>query len=168
MKPGFDLHPELARLEGLTIFELRGEWRRHLRMAPPMRLSRDLLLRGIAYRLQEKALGGLSKRYLRRLSVAPVASGDGTSRKPKKALSPKPGTRLVREWHGVTHVVLVHPDGFEWEERRYRSLSVIARAITGAHWSGPRFFGLTRSAADGAGSAHQRSATNGTDDHEGA
>lgn len=168
MKPGFDLHQELARLEGLTIFELRGEWRRHLRMAPPMRLSRDLLLRGIAYRLQEKALGGLSKRCLRRLSVAPVGPGEGTSRKPNKAVSLKAGARLVREWHGATHVVLVHPDGFEWEEQRHRSLSVIARAITGAHWSGPRFFGLTRRTADGAQSVGHRSATNGTDGHEGA
>lgn len=168
MKPGFDLHQELAQLEALTIFELRGEWRRHLRMAPPMRLSRDLLLRGIAYRLQEKALGGLSKTCLRRLSVAPIDSGDSTSRIAKKAASLKPGTRLVREWHGVTHVVLVHPDGFEWEGRRYRSLSVIARAITGAHWSGPRFFGLTRITADGGSSVLQRSATKGTDGHESA
>lgn len=168
MKPGFDLHQELARLEDLTIFELRGEWRRHLRMAPPMRLSRDLLLRGIAYRLQEKAMGGLSRTCLRRLSVAPIDSGDSTSRMPKKAVSLKPGTRLVREWHGVTHVVLVHPDGFEWEGQRHRSLSVIARAITGAHWSGPRFFGLTRSAADGAASVERGSATNGTDGHESA
>lgn len=168
MKPGFDLHQELAGLEGLTIFELRGEWRRHLRMAPPMRLSRDLLLRGIAYRLQEKALGGLSKTCLRRLSVAPTGSGDSTSRMPKKALSLKPGTRLVREWHEVTHVVLVQSDGFEWEGQRYRSLSVIARAITGAHWSGPRFFGLTRSAADGAGSVGRGSTTNGAQIHEGA
>lgn len=168
MKPGFDLHQELARLEDLTIFELRGEWRRHLRMAPPMRLSRDLLLRGIAYRLQEKAMGGLSKRCLRRLSVAPAGPGDSTSRKPNKAASLKPGTRLVREWHGATHMVLVHPDGFEWEGQRHRSLSVIARAITGAHWSGPRFFGLTRSVADGAGSVERRSATNGSSGHESA
>lgn len=168
MKPGFDLHQELARLEDLTIFELRGEWRRHLRMAPPMRLSRDLLLRGIAYRLQEKAMGGLSKRCLRRLSVAPAGPGDSPSRKNHATVSLKPGARLVREWHEVTHVVLVHPDGFEWEGRRYRSLSVIARAITGAHWSGPRFFGLTRSSADGTGSVGHRSATNGADGHESA
>lgn len=168
MKPGFDLHQELARIEGLTIFELRGEWRRHLRMAPPMRLSRNLLLRGIAYRLQEKALGGLSKAVLRRLSVAPAGPGESTSGKTRATVSLKTGTRLVREWHGVTHVVLVHPDGFEWEGRRHRSLSVIARTITGAHWSGPRFFGLIRSSVDGAASVERRSATNGTDGHEGA
>jgi len=57
---------------------------------------------------------------------------------------PKPGTRLIREWRGVTHAVLVHADGYEWQGKRHRSLSVISRAITGAHWSGPRFFGLRR------------------------
>ena len=61
-------------------------------------------------------------------------------------ISLKPGTRLVREWRGVTHTVLVHADGFEWNGKRYRSLTVIAREITGAHWSGPRFFGLRRRA----------------------
>ena len=166
MKPDFDLHQEIARLECLTIFELRGEWRRHLRMAPPMRLSRDLLLRGIAYRLQEMALGGLSKACLRRLSVAQVGPGDSTLRKPKKAVSLKPGTRLVREWHGVTHVVLVRPDGFEWQGQRHRSLSVIARAITGAHWSGPRFFGLTRSASVGTTRAERGTGSHGIDGHE--
>lgn len=61
----------------------------------------------------------------------------------------KPGTRLVREWNGDTHIVLVHADGVEWRGTRYRSLSVVAREITGAHWSGPRFFGLT--SKEGAG-----------------
>jgi hypothetical protein len=58
----------------------------------------------------------------------------------------KAGTRLVREWRGVTHTVLVHADGFEWNGRRYRSLTIVAREITGAHWSGPRFFGLRKRA----------------------
>ncbi|MEC5292301.1 DUF2924 domain-containing protein [Aurantimonas sp. C2-6-R+9] len=168
MKPGADLRDEIPRLEGLTIFELRGEWRRHLRMAPPMRLSRDLLVRGIAYRLQEKALGKLSKACLRRLSVAPTGPGERASTKTRTAVLLKPGTRLVREWHGVTHSVLVHADGFEWQGRRHRSLSVIAGAITGAHWSGPRFFGLTRSAVDGAAQVERRSANKGIDGHEGA
>ncbi len=117
MKPRLDLGEEIARLEGLTIFELRNEWRRHLRMAPPMRLSRDLLIRGIAYRLQEKVLGGLSKAVVRRLSAAPVGAGESVTRRNNKPVSLKPGTRLVREWHGVTHVVLVHIDGFEWRGR---------------------------------------------------
>ena len=73
------------------------------------------------------------------------------SRKWSPRTSVKPGTRLVREWNGQTHTVLVYVDGVEWRDRRYRSLSVVAREITGAHWSGPRFFGLTskKGAGDG-------------------
>ena len=145
-----DIAAELARLEALTNFELRGEWRRLHRMQPPRSLSRDLLLRGITYKIQERALGGLSKSVLRQLaSAAPDAASAKSARvAPRTAV--KPGTRLVREWHGQTHTVLVHADGVEWRGQRYKSLSVVARQITGAHWSGPRFFGLTsrKEAAD--------------------
>jgi hypothetical protein len=110
-------------------------------MQPPKSLSRDLLLRGITYKIQERAFGGLSKPVLRRLSGAAPEVPKGTTRKALPA-TVKPGTRLVREWNGQTHTVLVHADGVEWRGKRYRSLSVVAREITGAHWSGPRFFGL--------------------------
>jgi Protein of unknown function (DUF2924) len=153
VKQRLNLREEIARLEGLTIFELRGEWRHHLRMAPPMRLSRDLLIRTIAYRLQEKIRGGLSKTVIKRLSVAPAGAGEITTRQSRRSVSLKPGTRLLREWHGVTHAVLVHADGFEWQGKCYRSLSVIARAITGAHWSGPRFFAVTGKASGNTGAA---------------
>jgi Protein of unknown function (DUF2924) len=137
---------EIGRLEGLAILELRQEWRRLHQTPPPKRLSRDILLRGVTYKLQEKASGGLSKSTLRKLQGA---SSDGSlaveRRRPR--VSFKPGTRLVREWHGVTHTVVVLADGVEWRGQRYRSLSVVARAITGAHWSGPRFFGLNAGAA---------------------
>ncbi len=120
-------------------------------MQPPKSLSRDLLLRGITYKIQERALGGLSKSVLRKLTGAgPDATSDDHRRAaPRTAV--KPGTRLVREWNGQTHTVLVHADGVEWRDKRYRSLSVVAREITGAHWSGPRFFGLTskKGAGDG-------------------
>ncbi|CCB66643.1 DUF2924 domain-containing protein [Hyphomicrobium sp. MC1] len=132
---------ELSRLEGLTNFELRSEWRRLHGMQPPKSLSRDLLLRGITYKIQERAFGGLSKSVLRRLSGATPEAPHGAARKAAPAVV-KLGTRLVREWNGQTHTVLVHADGVEWRGKRYRSLSVIAREITGAHWSGPRFFGL--------------------------
>ena len=141
-RPTIDIAAELARLVDLTIFELRGEWRRLHRASPPMRLSRDLLVRGITYKLQERALGGLSKSVLRKLEQTDAAPTGQRSARSHKTISPKPGMRLVREWHGVTHTVLVHADGVEWRDRRYRSLSVVAREITGAHWSGPRFFGL--------------------------
>ena len=147
MKPAFDLQAELDRLQGLTLFELRNEWRRLYRMAPPMRLSRDLTVRGIAYRLQEKAHGGLSRATLARLAQsAGTTDGAGEAGGSQRGafVTPKPGTRLIREWRGVTHAVLVHADGYEWQGDKHRSLSMIARAITGAHWSGPRFFGLRR------------------------
>jgi hypothetical protein len=131
----------LSRLEGLTNFELRCVWRRLHGMQPPKSLSRDLLLRGITYKIQERAFGGLSKSFLRRLSGAVPEAAQGVARKAAPAIV-KPGTRLVREWNGQTHTVLVHADGVEWRGKRYRSLSVVAREITGAHWSGPRFFGL--------------------------
>ena len=139
--PSIDIRETLARLSASTIFELRGEWRRLHRAAPPMRLSRDLLMRGITYKLQERPLGGLSKSILRKLER--LSLDVKTSAPP---ISLKAGTRLVREWRGVTHSVLVHADGFEWSGQRYRSLTLIARKITGAHWSGPRFFGLRKCA----------------------
>ena len=143
-KSAVDIAPELDRLGDLTIFELRREWRRLHRMPPPMRLSRELLIRGMTYKIQEKALGALSKSIRRKLESLNVEPAAGDARKLMPPISLKPGTRLVREWRGVTHTVLVHADGVEWNGRRYRSLTVIAREITGAHWSGPRFFGLRK------------------------
>lgn len=136
-----DVAAELARLESMSLYRLRGEWSRLHRRPAPTRFGRDLFIRAIAYRLQERALGGLSKSQLRKLSTDPQISGNG-QREPRTKTEIKPGTRLVREWHGVTHSVLVLDDGVEWNGKRFRSLSVVAREITGAHWSGPRFFGL--------------------------
>src|SRR3984893_9992201 len=140
-KRAIDVAKPLMRLSEVSIFELRGEWRRLHRMPPPMRLSRELLIRGIIYQLQERAYGGLSKaaaRKLERASADPLGRG---AAKPAPPISLMPGTRLVREWRGVTHMVLIHADGIEWRGQRYRSLSLVARKITGARWSGPRFFG---------------------------
>jgi len=150
MKPtSINIAVEIARLEALTNFELRGEWRRLHGMQPPKSLSRDLLLRGITYKIQERAFGGLSKSLLRKLTDADISSAQYHSPAPRAAV--KAGTRLVREWNGETHTVLVHADGVEWRGQRYRSLSVVAREITGAHWSGPRFFGLTSTKGAGDG-----------------
>jgi hypothetical protein len=142
-KAAINLAQELARLSAATIFELRGEWRRLHRAPPPMRLSRDLLMRGITYKLQERRLGGLSKSILRKLEGLNLDSETNSAHKPPP-ISLKAGTRLVREWRGVTHTVLVQAQGFEWMGRHYRSLTIIAQKITGAHWSGPRFFGLRK------------------------
>jgi Protein of unknown function (DUF2924) len=146
-KETIDIAETLARLSVLTIFELRGEWRRLHRMQPPMRLSRDLLMRGITYKLQDRPLGGLSSSILRKLERLNLGSEASEAQKPAPSL--KAGTRLVREWRGVTHAVLVQAQGFEWNGRRYRSLTVIAHKITGAHWSGPRFFGLRKGGRSG-------------------
>jgi hypothetical protein len=143
-KPAVSVAVELTRLADLTIFELRREWWRLHRMPPPMRLSRELLVRGITYKLQERALGGLSKAILRKLASLNAEPAVGNAKKPTAPISLKPGTRLIREWRGVTHTLLVHADGVEWNGRRYKSLTLIAREITGARWSGPRFFGLRR------------------------
>ena len=86
-------------------------------------------------------VGGLSKSIIRKLERLNLDSEASDARKPTPPISLKAGTRLVREWRGVTYTVLVHADGFEWNGRRYRSLTIVAREIT-AHWSGPRFFGL--------------------------
>ena len=141
-KAAIDVAQALARLSELTIFELRGEWRRLHRMPPPMRLSRDLLVRGITYKLQERAYGGLSTATARKLEQAGADSLSRGAVTPAPPICLRPGTRLVREWRGVTHMVLIHADGIEWRGQRYRSFSLVARKITGARWSGPRFFGL--------------------------
>jgi hypothetical protein len=133
----------LARLPTASRAELSAEWLRLYRSEPPARLGRELLIAAIAYRLQEQALGGLKPELQRRLRhiAEQVSQGEEpmmTSTAPRL----KPGTRLLREWQGRTHEVLVGDDGFVWQQARYRSLSHIARAITGTTWSGPVFFGL--------------------------
>jgi hypothetical protein len=145
----------MARLSELTIIELRQEWRRYMRMPPPVRLSRDLLLRGIRYKIQERAHGGLSKMLLRRLRDAASGPAHAPGGAPPSSFVLKLGTKLIRDWHGDAHTVLVVEGGFEWQGTQYRSLTTIAREITGAHWSGPRFFGLrARSASKTTGKRH--------------
>ena len=136
-------------LDGASLDELRGEWRRLYRSEPP-RISRDLLVRGIGYRIQELQHGGLGKTTRRKLkTLAKMFRTEGRVA-PDPGLSLKPGARLVREWHGRTHTVTVTEDGFEYAGASYPSLTEVAKKITGAHWSGPRFFGLVRSGAQGA------------------
>lgn len=138
-----ELSRMLEALPALSPAELRSEWRRLYRSQPP-RLSRDLLIRAIAYRIQELRYGGLSKATRRKLAAlvnAPQSEGEIA---PETAQKISRGARLVREWNGRTHTVTVQEEGFIYAGRSYRSLTAIAREITGAHWSGPRFFGLAR------------------------
>lgn len=121
---------ELAALAALPDAALGDEWQKIYRSEPP-RLSAALLRRGIAYRLQERAYGKLSPQVARVLASRGRAAPEVT-----------PGTRLVREWNGRTIDVTATATGMLWEGRTYRSLSAIAREVTGTAWSGPRFFGI--------------------------
>jgi len=142
-----DVEAQLSALTDLTPEQLRVAWRRHYRVPPPRGLSRDMLIRAIAYKIQEHAFGGLSKSTLRRLTTLARAldNPEGPSREPYPSL--KPGTKLVREWGGTTHTVLVLDDGFEYLGQRYASLTKVAAVISGLHRSGPAFFGLKRAKA---------------------
>lgn len=137
------LSERLSALAAMSGEQLKSEWGRVMREpAPP--LTSDLLMRGIAYRLQERMHGGLgsdTKRKLRRLAKQVSANGEVAL---DRDVVLKSGTRLARDWRGKTHHVVVLDDGFLFEDRRYSSLTRIAFDITGANWSGPRFFGLKR------------------------
>jgi hypothetical protein len=136
----------LRALAEMDYGALRAEWRRHYRGHPPKRVSRDLLVLGIAWKIQARSHGGLRATTKRRIAaLAKIDLDDGSGARGRVARL-KPGARLVREWHGQTHTVMVLEDGFEWRGQHWRSLSVIAREITGTHWSGPRFFGLNGAA----------------------
>ena len=137
------LKPHLEELSQLGALELRAEWAKVYRATAPRNISRDLLLRGIAYRLQERMYGGLKPSTLKRLKE--IAANLETETQEPKLMSAsrlKPGVRLMREWKGETHIVGVLPKGFAWKGKTWKSLSVIARTITGTNWSGPDFFGL--------------------------
>lgn len=155
-----ELSRKIAALTDLTAQQLRTEWRRLYRSHPP-RLSRDLLVRTIAYRMQELAYGGLSKATQRKLVTLTKELETNGSIVSDPGPRIRPGARLVREWRGRTHTVVVTEEGFEYAGKTYSSLSKIAQAITGAHWSGPRFFGLNRSEAAGAQSKLNASAAVG-------
>jgi hypothetical protein len=128
---------EIAHLHSLALDALRRHWRLVFGRTPPADLSKDLLGRMIAYRLQERTFGGLDRESLRFLDGLARHGGSPCRRF-------KPGTVLVRDYQGQRHTVTVVSDGFDWQGTTYPSLSAIARAITGTAWSGPRFFALAR------------------------
>ena len=135
------LMAEIAQLDGLGIGALRDLWRDRLG-SPPHFASTELTRLWLAWELQAKARGGYdlaTRRRLKQLSKSSKVDATPTS----AALGAlKPGTILTREWGGVTHRVMVLEEGFAWAGQNYRSLSEIATRISGARWSGPRFFGL--------------------------
>ena len=144
----------LSRLPKLDLSELREEWRRLYKADASLHLSRVLLIRAVAHRTQEVALGGLRpelQRQLRHIAQELKQTGEGAKRfRPQL----NPGTRLIREWQGRTYEVVVLDDGFSWQGTRCNSLSAIARKITGTAWSGPLFFGLKQARSAGRTSSH--------------
>jgi hypothetical protein len=131
------LEQQVGALRTSNRKQLTELWRDLYKAAPPAAFTRDLLARGIAWRLQERALGGLSADARR---IIGDSGQSGGSRRSVRVL--KPGNRLVRRWRGRTYVVDVVDDGLAYDGERFASLSVIAGKITGTRWSGPKFFGL--------------------------
>ena len=139
---------ELYNLTRLSRNRLKEHWQSFYGTEPPHNCSQDFLRRAIAYRLQERAFGGLRPAVRRALERA---AGDARERKPVRVdpvCKTAPGTVLLREWHGTRHQVTVVDDGAIYRGKRYRSLSEIARVITGSKWSGPLFFGLKSAARE--------------------
>ena len=144
------LDASVARLSGLNTDQLRLQWRNHLGGVAPAHLPRWLLLRVLAYRIQAAAFGDLDRAILRRLhehrdeafesrDARPFATRGPTTR---EGVGLKSGALLVREWNGRLERVMILDDGYAWNGCVYRSLSQVARAITGTNWNGHRFFGL--------------------------
>ena len=134
---------ELAALKRMSVAELKAKWA-SLFSAPAPNNSRSYLELRICYRIQELILGGLTRETRRTLDLL---ADEIEGRIGRKAIiadprNPVVGTRLVREWDGVEHTVTVMKDGFDWQGRRFKSLSAVARTITGTQWNGYRFFGL--------------------------
>jgi len=132
---------KIAELQALQTQALRDRWGEAFSTPPPKRLSRDLLLRALAYHVQEQTLGGLRPVTRRRLARAAQDLASERSPVPGPVVI-KPGTRLLREWQGIIHEVVVLEEGVRYRGQTWRSLSAVAREITGARWSGPLFFGL--------------------------
>ena len=147
----------LARLEAADLPSLETRWRRAFGRPSPAGLPRGLLVRALAYRLQADALGDLDRESVRALDRM-AGQGEGAEVIPMPdARGSQQGTVLVREWQGVMHSVMVMSDGYAWNGTAYRSLSEVARAITGTRWNGPRFFGL-RAAIEKTGHRQGRAA----------
>lgn len=138
-----DITAEIAKLPSLSIAQLQAEWGRVIGGDAPRCAHRDYLLRSIAHHLQCKVHGALSptlKRSLLKLAQNGEAAAVDTA--PVRTL--QNGAKILKEWQGAVHEVEVIDSGYRYQDRRYKSLSVIAREITGTRWSGPAFFGLKR------------------------
>jgi len=142
-----------AQLSDIDSDALKALWSKAFRSSPPSHAKRELLIRLLAYSLQEQAQDGLSRpsrKVLSAIAGAPASTKEVATTADASSQSLRLGARLVRSWNGVTHEVTVLDRGFAYRGGQYRSLTQIAEVITGAHWSGPRFFGLKRASAKSA------------------
>ena len=141
--PPADVLGRLAALKDTPMAELKQQWRELFGKEPPA-FNRPYLVSRLAYRIQELAYGGLRPETRARLEALgeQLDGGNVVLRRTRADNRPLTGTRLLREWQGVEHTVTVLVDGFDWEGQPYKSLSAIARAITGTRWNGWTFFGL--------------------------
>jgi hypothetical protein len=142
-RPSFEregIEAEIDRVRSLGVDSLRTLWRTTFRASPPPAFSKDILARFLCWHIQEQAFGGLDPKTAKHLGG--FARGDRSPADRPRRL--KPGTVLLREYQGERHTVTVVAKGYVWREATYASLSIIARAITGTAWNGPRFFGLRR------------------------
>jgi hypothetical protein len=133
----------LATLKAMSVKDLKAEWEKLFSSAAPNN-SRKFLEFRIAYRIQELTYGGPNRQTRRMLDLL-ADEVEGHAKRKHQIMDPRnpvTGTKLLREWDGVEHTVTVMRDGFDWQGRKYKSLSAVARAITGTRWNGYRFFGL--------------------------
>lgn len=137
---------ELQQLAKTPTPVLRLRWKEAYGRPTPPHMSRGLLILSFAYRIQERAFGGLSEATRKKLLKIAADLERNPNCLETKGPRIKPGTRLVKEWKGEFHEVTVQPDGYTYRNKRYGSLSEIARLITGTRWSGPLFFGLKNGA----------------------
>jgi hypothetical protein len=135
---------QIAAIEALSLESLRRRWRKHFRRDPPAGLPPKMIREAFIYALQESAFGGLSQAVRRRLDRLAQKIEENPEAQLVNDANLQPGSRLVRDWRGKQYEVEILENGFAFEGRVYSSLSEIARLITGARWSGPRFFGTNK------------------------
>jgi hypothetical protein len=138
------LEAEIRRLPDLSLAELRDRWKALHGNRAPQSLRRNFLARAVAYQMQVEAYGGLSNSTKRRLREIAEAVRRGNPDVAGVARKIRPGTQMIRQWQNTTHVVTTTSDGFEWNGKSYKSLSAIAKQITGTNWNGYVFFGIKR------------------------
>jgi hypothetical protein len=150
------LEAEIRRLPDLSLDELRSRWKALFGNPAPLSLRRKFLARAVAYQMQVQAYGGLSNSTKRRLREIAEAVRRGNPDAAGIARQIRPGTQMIRQWRDETHIVTAISQGFEWKGQRYKSLSAVAKEITGTNWNGYAFFGIKRASMSNKNAAGSR------------